>query len=74
MARPQRGAPGSGCKVGGPPVAQANSELSFSASFHHPLSEPLTAHLEAPPGYGLFFFFLLFFFFFLNFILFLNFT
>ena len=52
MARPRRGAPGSGCKVGGPPVAQANSELSFSAPFHHPLSEPLTAHLEAPPRYG----------------------
>ena len=52
MARPRRGAPGSGCKVGGPPVAQANSELSCSAPFHHPLSEPLTAHLEAPPVYG----------------------
>lgn len=52
MARPRRGAPGSGCKVGGPPVAQANSELSCSAPFHHPLSEPLTAHLEAPLVYG----------------------
>lgn len=52
MARPRRGAPGSGCKVGGPPVTQANSELSCSAPFHHPLSEPLTAHLEALPMHG----------------------
>ena len=36
----------------GPRGRGACSELSFSASFHHPLSEPLTAHLEAPPGYG----------------------
>lgn len=30
-------------------MTQANSELSCSAPFHHPLSEPLTAHLEALP-------------------------
>lgn len=33
-------------------MAQADSEPSFSAPLHHPLSEPRTAHFEAPPMYG----------------------